>query len=70
MLSARFWLRGHPGYVARMKRSPDKSDLSDAHLLADLTRVNYLPKVWLVPQAIRVLRRLMRHRGHSRVYSA
>ncbi|MCH8046060.1 MAG: hypothetical protein IID44_20290 [Planctomycetes bacterium] len=53
-----------------MKRSPDKSDLSDAHLLADLTRVNYLPKVWLVPQAIRVLRRLMRHRGHSRVYSA
>ena len=52
----------HPGYVARMKRSPDKSDLSDAHLLADLTRVNYLPKVWLAPQAIRLLRRLMRHR--------
>ncbi len=53
----------HPGYVARMKRSPDKSDLSDAHLLADLTRVNYLPKVWLAPQATRELRRLMRHRG-------
>lgn len=52
----------HPGYVARMKRSPDKSDLSDAQLLADLTRVNYLPKVWLAPKSIRMLRRLVRHR--------
>lgn len=53
----------HPGYVARMKRSPDKTDLADAQLLADLVRVNYLPKVWLAPQAIRELRRLMRHRA-------
>lgn len=52
----------HPGYVARLKRSPDKTDLGDAQLLADLARVNYLPKVWLAPQAIRQLRRLMRHR--------
>jgi hypothetical protein len=30
----------HPGYVNRLKRSPDKTDLGDAQLLADLTRVN------------------------------
>jgi transposase len=53
----------HPGYVNRMKRSPDKTDLGDAQLLADLVRVNYLPKVWLAPQAIRELRRLVRHRA-------
>ena len=52
----------HPGYVNRLKRSPDKTDLSDAQLLADLTRVNYLPVVWLAPRNIRELRRLMRHR--------
>jgi transposase len=54
----------HPGYVNRMKRSPDKTDLSDAQLLADLVRVNYLPRVWLAPQAIRELRRLVRHRAN------
>lgn len=53
----------HPGYVNRMKQSPDKTDYSDAHLLADLARVNYLPQVWLAPRATRELRRLVRHRG-------
>jgi transposase len=53
----------HPGYVARLKRSPDKTDLGDAQLLADLARVNYLPTVWLAPQATRQLRRLVRHRA-------
>jgi transposase len=52
----------HPGYVNRLKRSPDKTDLGDAQLLADLTRVNYLPVVWLAPSNIRELRRLVRHR--------
>jgi transposase len=52
----------HPGYVNRLKRSVDKTDLGDARLLADLTRVNYLPVVWLAPRNIRELRRLMRHR--------
>jgi transposase len=55
-------LLAHPGYVNRLKRSPDKTDLGDAQLLADLTRVNYLPAVWLAPRNIRELRRLMRHR--------
>ncbi len=32
----------HPGYVARLKQSPDKSDFSDARLLADLQRVGYV----------------------------
>lgn len=54
----------HPGYVNRMKRSPDKTDLGDAQLLADLVRVNYLPRVWLAPRAIRELRRLVRHRAN------
>lgn len=52
----------HPGYVARIKQSPDKTDYSDARLLADLTRVGYLPKVWLAPEPIRELRRLVRYR--------
>jgi len=57
-------LMAHPGYVSRMKRSPDKTDLGDAQLLADLVRVNYLPRVWLAPRAIRELRRLVRHRAN------
>lgn len=53
----------HPGYVNRLKQSPDKTDFGDAHLLADLARVNYVPKVWLAPRETRELRRLVRHRG-------
>ncbi len=52
----------HPGYVRRMKQSPDKTDFSDARMLADLIRVGYLPRVWLAPQAVRELRWLVRHR--------
>jgi transposase len=52
----------HPGYVNRMKQTPDKSDFTDAQMLADLVRVGYLPRVWLAPQALRELRRLTRHR--------
>ena len=52
----------HPGYVARMKQTPDKSDWTDAKLLADLTRAGYIPRVWLAPQYIRDLRDLVRHR--------
>src|SRR5436190_8824649 len=52
----------HPGYVARIKQNPDKTDFADARLLADLERVGYLPKVWLAPHAIRELRRVVRYR--------
>ena len=52
----------HPGYVARMKQTPDKSDWTDAKLLADLTRAGYIPRVWLAPQNIRELRDLVRYR--------
>jgi transposase len=52
----------HPGYVARMKGNPDKTDFSDARMLADLERVGYLPKVWLAPAEVRELRRLVRYR--------
>ena len=52
----------HPGYVERMKRSPDKSDFSDSRMLADLTRVNYLPRVFLASAYERDLRALVNHR--------
>jgi transposase len=53
---------GHPAYIAKIKSSPDKSDFSDGRLLADLTRVGYLPRVWLAPANIRELRQLVNHR--------
>lgn len=52
----------HPGYVARMKRTPDKTDWADARVLADLVRVGYLPRVWLAPEDVRQLRTLTRYR--------
>lgn len=52
----------HAGICSKMKQSPDKSDWADAHLLADLCRVGYLPRVWLPPKEIRDLRRLGRYR--------
>lgn len=52
----------HPGYVARMKLTVDKTDRQDAQVLADLVRVGYLPQVWLAPEEVRQLRRLVRFR--------
>lgn len=52
----------HPGFVARMKQTPDKTDWQDARVLADLVRVGYLPVVWLAPEPIRDLRRVVRYR--------
>jgi len=54
--------RGHPGFVSRMKQSPDKSDFSDARVLADLERVGYLPRVWIAPKQLRELRTRVRDR--------
>jgi transposase len=64
LVSSRGWSvdLAHPGYVSRMKQNPDKNDFADARLLADLERVGYLPKVWLAPDAIRQLRRVVRYR--------
>lgn len=53
---------GHPLYIAKLKQSPDKSDFSDSRFIADLTRVGYLPLVWLPPAYIRELRQLVNHR--------
>lgn len=52
----------HAAYVHKLKQSPDKTDWSDARLLADLLRVGYLPKVWLPPADLRQLRHLVRRR--------
>ena len=56
----------HPGIVNRMKQNPDKSDKTDAYILADLIRIGYLPKVWLAPKEIRQLRTLVRYRAQKR----
>lgn len=53
----------HPGYVARMKRSPDKSDFSDARMLAELCRVGMAPTVHLPSADTRDLRTLVRLRA-------
>jgi transposase len=52
----------HPHYVAKLKGSPDKSDFTDSRLLADLTRVGYLPRTWLPPLFVRELRQLVGYR--------
>jgi transposase len=52
----------HPQYVAKLKQSPDKSDFSDGRLLGDLTRVGYLPRVYLASAYERDLRQLVNHR--------
>jgi len=52
----------HPLYVNKLKGSTDKTDAGDAKLLADLSRVGYLPKVWLACKSIRALRQLVNHR--------
>jgi transposase len=52
----------HPGFVRRMKVNRDKTDYADSRILADLERVGYLPPVWLAPEALRELRRLVRYR--------
>ena len=52
----------HATYVHKLKQSPDKTDWSDARLLADLLRVGYLPRVWLPPSGLRQLRHVVRHR--------
>jgi transposase len=55
----------HPGLVNRMKQNPDKSDKTDAFVLADLLRLGYLPRVWLAPEEIRQLRSLVRFRAQK-----
>jgi len=56
---------GHPGYVKRMKNSPDKSDHGDARVLADLCRTDFLPEVWSPTPRIRDLRALVRYRAQA-----
>lgn len=52
----------HPGYVARMKHNPDKTDFADARMLAELCRAGFIPEVWLAPESIRELRIMVRFR--------
>jgi transposase len=53
----------HAGYVSRMKHNPDKSDYSDAKMLAELARAGLIPPVWLAPKNVRELRLLVRLRA-------
>jgi transposase len=41
-----------------------KTDLKDSRLLADLTRMNWLPTCYVPPSELRVLRNLLRHRAY------
>lgn len=52
----------HAGAVHRLKQGPDKTDHADAWHLANLSRVHYLPEVWLADETTRQLRHLMRYR--------
>ena len=45
-----------------MRRGGDKTDHADAFQLADLTRVDHLPEVWLPDEPTRQIRRLVRYR--------
>jgi len=53
----------HAGYVNRMKHNPDKSDYSDARMLAELSRAGFVPPVWPAPPWVRELRMLVRLRA-------
>lgn len=53
----------HAGYVHRMKHNPDKSDYSDAKMLAELCRAGLVPPVWPAPAWVRELRLLVRLRA-------
>lgn len=53
----------HAGYVNRMKHNPDKSDYSDARMLAELSRAGFVPPVWPAPLWVRELRMLVRLRS-------
>jgi hypothetical protein len=55
----------HPGYVARMKQSRDKTDFGDARMLADLERVGYLPRVWLAPEEVREMQAQLLRQIHT-----
>jgi transposase len=55
---------GHPLYIQRMRRKADKSDYADGRMLADLSRVGWLPRVWLPPEGVRERRRLVGYRQH------
>jgi transposase len=52
----------HAGAVQCLKKTREKSDSGDAWHLADLTRVKFLPEVWLADEQTRQLRRLVCHR--------
>jgi transposase len=52
----------HAATVSRLSKNLDKSDKQDAHLLADLVRVGYLPSIYLAPERQRQLRSLVRYR--------
>jgi hypothetical protein len=50
----------HPAALEAITRAKKKSDRLDSDKLADLTRANLLPRVWMPPPELRELRRLLR----------
>ena len=51
-----------PGKIKLISQSKKKTDPHDSRLLADLLRLNYLPKSYVPTEEIEDLRKLLRHR--------
>jgi len=49
---------------AKYRAEDVKTDRVDSKLLADLTRMNWLPTCYVPPSELRVLRNLLRHRAY------
>lgn len=54
----------HPKMLKAITAATKKNDRADAEWIADLLRVNLLPKCVMLPREIRELRRLLRYRNH------
>ncbi len=53
---------GHPAAMEAITRAKKKSDRLDCDKMADLSRANLAPRVWMPPRELRELRRLLRFR--------
>lgn len=60
---ARQLYMGHPAKMKAITAGKKKSDRLDARTIADLLRCDLLPKCYVLPPALRDLRRLLRYRN-------
>lgn len=53
----------HPAMLKALAAGKHKDDRGDAEKMADLTRCDLVPEVWMAPPRIRELRRVLRYRN-------